>query len=106
MRNLGLCKLGVVMLPIWSTGELRAQEAMDNRSAAKSERGRSADLYLKMRLDRSLKVSALKPGDVVEGKLLGDVYEQYRQLFPAGSLVRLTVDQLERRRKVPNDHWP
>lgn len=65
-----------------------------------------ASLYVKIQLNGPLKVSALKPGDVVEGKLSRDVYSGDRQLFAAGSRVRLAVDKLERRRRVPNDHWP
>ncbi len=53
-----------------------------------------------------MKISALKPGDVIEGKLAQDVYSGDRELFAAGSQVRLTVDKLGRRRRVPNDYWP
>jgi hypothetical protein len=63
-------------------------------------------VYVKVRLANSVKVSALKPGDVVEGKLAQDVYSGDRELFPADSRVRLTVDKLGRRQRVPNDHWP
>jgi hypothetical protein len=65
-----------------------------------------ASLYVKIQLDGPLKVSALRPGNLVEGKLARDVYSGDRELFAAGSRVRLTVDKLERRRRVPNDHWP
>src|SRR5258708_5145104 len=51
-------------------------------------------------------MSKLKPGEVVEGKLVRDVYSADRELFPAGSEVRLTVDHLEKRRRPRNDHWP
>jgi hypothetical protein len=63
-------------------------------------------LYLKVKLDSALKTSALKPGDQVQGRLLQDVYSGAYQLFPASSAIRLTVDRLDRRRRVPNDHWP
>ncbi len=66
----------------------------------------SPPLYVKVRLQDSLKTSKLKPGDQIEGKLIQDVYSGDLQLFPADSVVRLTVDQLGRRRRVPNDHWP
>ncbi len=65
-----------------------------------------AGLYLKIRLGSAIKVSKLKTGDVVDGKLSQDVYSGDRELFPAGSPVHLTVDKLERVRRVPNDHWP
>jgi hypothetical protein len=63
-------------------------------------------LYLKMQLHGPLKISKLKAGDVVEGKLARDVYSLDRELFPAGSRVQLTVDRMERRHRPPNDHWP
>ncbi len=65
-----------------------------------------SSVYVKVQLEATVKVSALKPGDVIEGKLAQDVYSGDRELFPAGSRVRLTVDKLARRRRVPNDHWP
>jgi hypothetical protein len=65
-----------------------------------------SSVYVKVRLDKSIKVSALKPGDVIQGNLAQDVYSGDRELFPANSLVRLTVDKLARRRRTPNDHWP
>ncbi|MGA9966729.1 MAG: hypothetical protein WBQ10_16145, partial [Terriglobales bacterium] len=63
-------------------------------------------VYVKVQLEKTVKVSALKPGDVIEGKLAQDVYSGDRELFAAGSQVRLTVDKLGRRRRVPNDYWP
>jgi hypothetical protein len=65
-----------------------------------------SSVYVKVRLAKAVKISALKPGDVIEGKLTQDVYSGDRELFPVNSPVRLTVDKLERRRRVPNDHWP
>jgi len=57
-------------------------------------------------LDSPLKLSKLKTGDQVLGKLMQDVYSGAAEVFPALSVVRLTVDRLDRRRRVPNDHWP
>jgi len=65
-----------------------------------------SNLYLKVRLDSAVKVSKLRPGDEVSGKLFQDVYQGGIDVFPASSAVRLTVDRLERRRRAPNDHWP
>src|SRR5580693_4176862 len=65
-----------------------------------------SSVYVKVQLEKTVKISALKPGDVIEGKLAQDVYSGDRELFAAGARVRLTVDKLERRRRVPNDHWP
>jgi hypothetical protein len=66
----------------------------------------SSSLYLKVQLKNPLKLSKLKTGDVVEGSLARDVYSQDRELFPAGSQVRLAVDHMERRERIPDDHWP
>lgn len=66
----------------------------------------SSSLYVKVQLDSPLKLSKLKPGDVVEGKLSRDVYSSDREVFAAGSSVRLPVDHLEKRKREPNDHWP
>jgi hypothetical protein len=62
--------------------------------------------YIKLRLASPVKLSALKTGEVLQGNLVQDVYSGERDLFPAGSQVRLTVDHLERRRRARNDHWP
>jgi hypothetical protein len=63
-------------------------------------------LYLKVQLDEKLKTSALRPGDVVNGKLARPVYSADREVFASGSQVQLTVDKVEKRRREPNDHWP
>jgi hypothetical protein len=63
-------------------------------------------LYLKVQVDKSVRFSSLKPGDVTEGNLSRDVYSADGKVFSAGSHVRLSVDHLERRRRVANDHWP
>jgi hypothetical protein len=63
-------------------------------------------LYVKVQFDKSVRLSALKPGDVTEGNLARDVYSADRKVFPAGSHVRLTVDHLERRRRAASDRWP
>jgi hypothetical protein len=63
-------------------------------------------LYIKVRLSNPVKISKLKPGDTVEGSLSRDVYAADRKLFPSGSKVRLTVDRMEKRKRMRNDHWP
>jgi len=75
-------------------------------AAAESARLSDQSLYLKVQLPPSLKIASLKAGDTVEGTLASDVYSPGRQLFPAGSRVRLNVSRTERRRKPANDHWP
>jgi hypothetical protein len=66
----------------------------------------NSSLYVKVRLDQTVKLSKMRPGDTVEGKLARDVYSADRKLFPAGSHIRLAVDHLEKRRRTPDDHWP
>lgn len=63
-------------------------------------------LHIEVQLDKSVKLSKFKSGDVTEGALVRDVYSADRRMFAAGSQVRLTVDHIERRRKAVNDHWP
>jgi hypothetical protein len=81
----------------------RADESAAKLAAATPN---EAGLYVKVRLARSLKLSKLKAGQVVEGTLSRDVYSADRKLFSAGSPVRLSVDHMEKRKSTPNDHWP
>ncbi len=78
----------------------------DDPPAGNSPAAVDPALYLKVRLTSRVKMSKLKPGDTVEGNLSRDVYSSDRKLFPAGSSIRLTVDHLEKRKRIPNDHWP
>lgn len=63
-------------------------------------------LYIKVQLEPGIKPASLKPGDLVEGKLIRNVYWRDKELLQARSPVRLVVDSLEKRRRAPNDHWP
>jgi hypothetical protein len=63
-------------------------------------------LFIEVQLDVPLKLSHLRPGSVLEGKVTREVYAGNRQLFPAGSRVHLTVGDLERRPREHHDHWP
>ena len=63
-------------------------------------------LYIKVQLGPGIKPASLKPGDLVEGKLIRNVYWRDKELLQARSPVRLVVDSLEKRRRAPNDHWP
>lgn len=76
------------------------------QSSASGPFGPENDLYLKVQLDNKVKLSALKPGDVLQGRLLQQVYAGDREVFAVGSEVRLVVDHLEQRRRTPNDRWP
>src|ERR1700751_5970790 len=92
---------------VLSTCIYTAHASASSADTTDSDRAVAASiLYLKGRLDSPLKLSKLKPGDQVSGKLVQDVYRGGVAVFPASSAVRLTVDQLERRRRAPNDHWP
>ena len=66
----------------------------------------AAGLYLKVVLASPVKMSKLKPGDVIEGRLASDVYSADHKALSAGSHARLTVDHLEKRKRQRNDHWP
>jgi hypothetical protein len=83
-----------------------AAEVARSESAEAQRPVNGPSLYLKVRLDSPLNISKLKPGDQVSGKLLQDVYCGVTQVFPALSEVRLTVDRLEKRPRIGNDHWP
>jgi hypothetical protein len=63
-------------------------------------------VYVRVQLDKAVQVAKLRPGDVVSGQLAQGVYAGDREMLPAKSGIRLTVDSLGRRRRVPNDHWP
>ncbi|MCU1304308.1 MAG: putative peptidoglycan binding domain protein [Candidatus Sulfotelmatobacter sp.] len=78
-----------------AAGELPPSAPSSNSSA-----------YVKVQLDHSLKLSKLKQGDLVEGKLARPIYSGEREIFLAGSSIRLTVDHLEKRRRAADDHWP
>jgi hypothetical protein len=80
--------------------------AQDKPSASAQAAAHGSGLYVKVQLSQPVKISKLKPGDVVEGKLARDVYSDDVKLFDGGSDVRLTVDHLGKRRRIPNDHWP
>src|SRR5437764_11406695 len=76
------------------------------RTSTSDPTSANSSLYVKVQLDRAVKLSKLKPGDKVEGKLARDVYSADHELFTAGSRARLSVDHLEKRRRTPDDHWP
>ncbi len=93
----------LVAAALVGSGRCPAQETRSNLADSSLA---SSGLYLKVQLDQPIKLSKLKPGDTVEGKLAREVYSSDRELFAAGSQVRLAVDHLEKRRRTPDDHWP
>jgi hypothetical protein len=80
--------------------------AADEAARAQDRVPANSSLYVKVQLNKPLKLSKLKQRDVIEGGLARDVYSSDRELFAAGSHVNLVVDHLERRRRTPDDHWP
>ncbi|MGA7909302.1 MAG: hypothetical protein WCA16_17990, partial [Candidatus Sulfotelmatobacter sp.] len=95
---------GVLLAVLLSAGYCRADGKRAPGAAGKAPP--SPGLYVKVSLAAPIKISQLKPGDIVEGALARDVYSADTELFPAGSRIRLTVDALQKRRRIPNDHWP
>jgi hypothetical protein len=89
-----------------SAGSVVCSAADEPAASVQKPVAASSGLYVKVQLNGSLKLSKLKPGDVVEGDLARDVYSSDREVFPAGSHVRLAVDHMEKRRRAPDDHWP
>lgn len=108
MRRGRLSKVisGALLAASVLAGSVTACAADEAAGAAPSAPSASSGLYVKVQLNSPLKLSKLKPGDVVAGTLARDVYASDRELFPAGSGVRLAVDHLEKRKRMANDHWP
>jgi len=82
--------------------ETAAAPGAEQRAGASQDAG----LYLELQLAQPVKVSKLKTGDILEGRLSRGVYKGDLEVFPAGSPVRLTVGKLERRKRESTDHWP
>ena len=103
MGLIQFCKLSVCTLVM--AGMCAAANA--GSEPAHSSTSTSTDgLYLKVVLSSRLKAKKLKSGDLIEGHLSRDVYSADRKLFTAGDRVNLAVDQLEKRKRARNDHWP
>ena len=63
-------------------------------------------LFVKVQLDRSVKLSSLKAGESVEGKLTRDVFSPENRVFVSGSQIQLKVIRVERKRKTLSGKWP
>ncbi|HEY6290822.1 MAG TPA: hypothetical protein VI455_04565 [Terriglobia bacterium] len=104
-----VCYLAGASLAFGGVG-VQVQKPAPGTTPSPQPDARTADsgssLYIELQLAGPVKVSKLKPGDVLQGKLSRDVYQGDRELFQAASPVRLTVGKLERRKREPNDHWP
>ena len=90
--------LGVVISFLSLCSALQAQSSPPARN--------EFPLFVKVQLDRSVKLSSLKAGESVEGKLTRDVYSPESKVFASGSPIRLTVSRVERTRKTPSEKWP
>ena len=91
--------LAICLLPIRAPG-------MPGDQTARPDSAPPAGLYVEVRLAGPMKAKTLRPGGIVQGTLARDVYAGDRELFPAGSTIRLTVDHLEKRKREHNGHWP
>jgi hypothetical protein len=100
-----VCSIGVRLfaLGLIASAHCRADESSAGLSAGTPN---EAGLYMKVEVPRSLNMSKLKPGQMVDGSLARDVYSADRKLFSSGSHVLLSVDHMEKRKRTPNDHWP
>jgi hypothetical protein len=103
-----LCSsLWIVVLTCSATSSMAGNDETLSGSPARNVTNYSESAhYVELELDHKVKPSALKPGDVLAGRLSRDVYSGEREVFPAGTPVQLTVGKLERRKKAPDDHWP
>jgi len=100
-----------LMVPVLTWGAAKG-ETPDRAQTASSSPGSGptanpeSSLYLQVQLAGPVKVSKLKTGDTLEGRLARDVYLGDRDVFPAGSQVRAAVGNLERRRRESSGRWP
>jgi hypothetical protein len=101
-----LCGLAIVPRVSAGTEGLSGKPKDAVHTASDANSAGSSSLYIEVLLSRRLKISGLKPGDVIEGRLSRNVYSGDRQVFPSGAPVRLKVNKLERRRRESNEHWP
>jgi hypothetical protein len=94
--TMSLCIALVLTISGWGQTE-RASNPVSSRDQ---------NLYIKVQLPSSTRVSKFRAGDILEGSLARDLYSSERELFPAGSRVKLTVESTEKRRRARDDHWP
>ena len=86
----------LIVFPVWAMAQVTGMPANPN----------AFPLYLNVELDKSVKLSRLNSGDVTVGRLTRDVFSPDGKILSAGSRVSLTVDHLDRKRKLANDRWP
>ncbi len=66
----------------------------------------SGGVYLEVNVDRHVQLSALRPGDVLQGTLAHHVYSGDRKIFSAGDSIRMIVSGLRRVRTARRGYWP
>ena len=69
-------------------------------------RPESRDLYVKVQIPDSKETRKIKPGQMIDGKLIQGVYSGSEELFPPASRIALTVKGFQRCRKAPSNRWP
>ena len=65
-----------------------------------------APVFVEVRLNSPVMPSHLKPGDVLKGEAVENVFSGYRLVIPGGSHVSLRVSGMERRKKESSMQWP
>jgi hypothetical protein len=65
-----------------------------------------APVFVEVRLNSPVMFSHLKPGAVLQGEAVGNVFSGYRLAIPGGSHVSLRVSGMERRKKESGIQWP
>src|SRR5262245_36822005 len=105
-RSMDLRKYRIVMLALLALGLAHGADAHGFAASDASSQSSQSSMYVKVQIDPHVKLSKLKPGDEVEGKLSRDVYSDAQKLFSAGSQIRVVVDQMLKRPRQRNDHWP
>jgi hypothetical protein len=65
-----------------------------------------APVFVEVRLNSPVRFSHLKPGDVLSGETVRNVFSGYRLMIPTDSHVSLRVSGMERQRKEPSIQLP
>lgn len=103
-RNRSLLAVSLLAVALARGVPLRAESNQAVQTSIPSVE--PSGLYVRVQLSRHIKISKLRPGDSIEGTLVHDVYSSDHKVFSSGSHVLLTVDQMAKRRRAANDHWP
>ena len=74
--------------------------------AADNVRDDAPPAFVELQLNSPAPFSRLKPGDVLQGEAVENVFSGYRLMIPKGTLISVRVSGTERRRKESGIHWP